>query len=390
MIDSTFFLFIIFLVAAIIVFVPLFVFFRFFRRKADINKALNMSLFLVTLPKKAAKKDEGEAPKNRKEIISVMEQFYASLANLRGAGLFSAPPHLVFEIATPHHGEEICFYLAVPRRYQELIEKQIHGFYPEARVEKTEDYNIFNPQGAVSGAYLKLARDYCLPFKTYQNLETDPLNEIVNTISKREEVGEGAAIQILMRPTQKKWKVLGLRIAKKMQKGKSYGVAKDEAVFFSIRKLIGLIESAGTDPAKKRERELKQQGPGPLQLTPLQQETIKALENKASKVGFETNIRIIVSALTQERANQLLGHLESAFAQFNAPNLNQLKSGRVSGRAIKKLIYNFSFRIFDSFGKSLLNTEELTSLFHFSTSSVEAPKVKFLKAKPASPPPTLP
>lgn len=382
--------FIFFLLLFLVVVIPTWVFFRFFRRKADINKALNMSLFLVTLPKKAAKKEEGEAPKNRKEIISVMEQFYASLANLKGLGLFSAPPHLVFEIATPHHGEEICFYLAVPRRYQEMAEKQIHGFFPEARVEKTEDYNIFNPQGAVSGAYLKLSRDYCLPFKTYQNLEADPLNEIVNALSKLEEVGEGAAIQILIRPTQKNWKVLGLRIAKKMQKGKSYGVAKDESVFFSIRKLIGLIENIGTDPAKKREKELKIQGPMPMQLTPLQQETIKALENKASKVGFEANIRIIVSAPTHERANQLLEHLESAFSQFNAPNLNQLKSGRVAGRALKKLIYNFSFRIFDSFSKSLLNTEELTSLFHFSTSSVEAPKVKFLKVKLASPPPNLP
>ena len=71
------------------------------RRRGEITRALNMSLFLITLPKKA-KPVEGEAAKSAKEIISVMEQFYASLSNLRekkGAFIYGQP-HLVFEIAT--------------------------------------------------------------------------------------------------------------------------------------------------------------------------------------------------------------------------------------------------------------------------------------------------
>jgi len=361
------------------------------RSQKQVTRALNMSLFLITLPKKV-KAPEGEAAKSAKEIISVMEQFYASLSNLRekkGTFLYGQP-HLVFEIATPQIGEEISFYLAVPRGYEDVLEKQIHGFYPQASVEKTEDYNIFNPTGQTAGAYLKLVKNYVLPFKTYQNLETDPLNEMTNTLSKLAEQGEGAAVQIVIRPAPAHWQSFGLRIAKEMQAGKSYQTAKTEATSFSFVKIIDSIFKTFSEGLKTKSKTEPESGAPQTTLTPLQQEIIKALETKAGKVGFETNIRCLVSAANRVRAEQLLSHLESAFVQFSAPNLNGLKSLRVSGRALKKLIYHFSFRLFNPQQKLLLNTEELTSLFHFPSIQLETPKVKALKAKPASPPANLP
>jgi hypothetical protein len=390
--DSSLFYLLIFLFAFFgVVLLPLWIVLRFFRAKKNVNRALNMGLFLITLPKKSlsqkATHEEGEAPKQRKEIISIMEQLYASLAHLKdksGALIYGNQP-LVLEIAVPQAGDEIAFYLAAPRRWAQVIEKQIHGFFPDAMVEHTRDYNIFNPSGAVSGAFLKLTRDMWLPFKTYQNLGADPLNEIVNAFSKLGLAGEGAAFQIVIQPTGKRWRRLGLRIARKMQTGKTYGIAKDESVFFSIRKIINLF----TDQKKKREQEIARHGPMPKQLTPLHQEIIKALEGKASKIGFGVNLRILASAGSKERADQILNQIESAFAQFNDQNLNQLRSSRAGGRALKKLIYNFSFRLFDSWQANVLNTEELTSLYHFSTATVLAPKVKYVKARLAPPPPNL-
>ena len=363
------------------------------RAKGKIARALNMSLFLITLPKKI-KREEGKAPKSEKDIISIMEQLYSSLSNIRETkGIFIyGQPHLTFEIATPYIGEEISFYMSIPSRYAEVIEKQIHGFYPEASIEKVEDYNIFNPDGKVSGAYLKLSKGYVLPFKTYQNLETDPLNEITNTLSKLDEKGEGAAIQILIRPISRQWSKLGLKIAQEMQKGKKYEFAKIKAEQGWLRRSLSLVIEViqGDSQNKNQSKDQSLETENKLAITPLQEETIKALEGKASKIGFETNIRLLVSAKDQNRADQLLNHLESAFVQFSSPNLNSLKSFKVKKRSLKKLIYYFSFRLFNSKQKTLLNTEELTSIFHFPTATIETPKVKFLKAEPAAPPAHLP
>ncbi|MBL7053420.1 MAG: type IV secretory system conjugative DNA transfer family protein [Candidatus Portnoybacteria bacterium] len=359
------------------------------RAKGEITRALNMSLFLITLPKKI-KREEGEAPKSEKDIISIMEQLYSSLSNIRETKdtFIYGQPYLIFEISTPYIGEEISFYMSIPFRYAEVIEKQIHGFYPEASIEKVEDYNIFNPDGQVSGSYLKLSKSYALPFKTYKNLETDPLNEITNTLSKLDEKGEGAAIQILIRPISRQWSKLGLDIAQEMQKGKKYEFAKMKAEKSWLGRNLSLaVEVIQGDPKNKNQTLEAENRPA---ITPLQEETIKALEGKASKIGFETNIRLLVSAKDQNRADQLLNHLESAFVQFSSPNLNSLKSFKVKKRSLKKLIYHFSFRLFNSQQKTLLNTEELTSIFHFPTATIETPKVKFLKAEPAAPPAHLP
>ena len=60
------------------------------------------------------------------------------------------------------------------------------------------------------------------------------------------------------------------------------------------------------------------------------------------------------------------------------------------GRSLKNLFYNFSFRTFDRRRRLILSTEELSSLFHFPTTEVETPKVRFIKAKQAVSPPNMP
>jgi len=376
------FLLISFLIILAIIIVGGLIFVRRVKNKGRITRALNMSLFLITLPKKI-KKGEGNTPKSDKEIISVMEQLYGSFSNIKETKdvFIYGQPHLVFEIATPEQGEEIAFYMALPNRYENIIEKQIHGFYPEASISKVEDYNIFNPQGAAAGAYLKLAKTYHLPFKTYQNLETDPLNEITNTLSKLKEQGEGAAIQIVFRPTLSNWQKHGQEIAREMQKGKSFSQAQSAVGGDAFSKIIKSLKKGSK--SSQKENQLEEKNPV---ITQGQEEIIKAIENKASHVGFNANVRLLVSADNKEQAEQLLTHLEGAFVQFSSPNLNQLKSVQVKGRALKKLIYNFSFRLFNKKQKILLDTEELTTLFHFPTASIETPKVKFLKAESAAPP----
>jgi len=348
-----------------------------------VSRALSMRLFLITLPQE--KKKEGEPQKTEKEIIGVMEQFFASLANLKEKGLWASftgeKPTVVFEIAIPSVGEEINFYIACPRKFAGVLEKTILGFYPKAQVELIEDYNIFNPEGAVCGSVLTLFRTPVLPLKTYLNLETDPLNEITNAMSKLAEIGEGAALQILIKPISQDWARKSLEIAKEMQKGESFESARARVSAW------GKI-SASLNPRQRPKP--GEPAPEPKPITPMMQEVIKAIESKAYKIGFEINIRILSSAPTEARTDEIQADLENAFAQFTAPNLNKFKIKRLTGRGLKKLIYNFSFRSFDSSQKIILNTEELAGIYHFPAIPLGTPKIKFLKAKQAPPPANLP
>jgi hypothetical protein len=352
--------------------------------KGQIAKSLNLSLFLISLPKET-KKEGPEAQKNEKEMISVMEQFYASLINLKEKGwknFLSGSSHLIFEIATAAGSDDIRFYVACPQRFAGILQKQIQSYYPTAEVEPSEDYNIFNPQGAVSAAYIKLSRDWIWPIKTYQNLEADPLSSLTNALSKIPE-GEGAAVQVLIKPI-KGWQKRALSKAKEIQEGKKKKGLTQEFLNTATEGIgIGAKKNPNT-PAQDFERQ---------QVTTADQEKAKLLEIKASKVGFKTNIRIITSAATKERAEQLLTHLETSFAQFSSVESNSFDTYETRFRPqqfLKKLVYNFSFRDFNLKRSFVLNTEELASVYHFPIATTETPKMKWLKAKTASPPVEIP
>jgi hypothetical protein len=91
------------------------------------------------------------------------------------------------------------FYVVVPQEYKALVEKQINGFYTDAIVEETKEENIFKGKKHYTGTYLYLKKPFFYPVKTYQKLESDPINNITNAFSKLDE-NESAAVQILLKP----------------------------------------------------------------------------------------------------------------------------------------------------------------------------------------------
>ncbi len=349
------------------------------RSRESIDRSLNMALLLVTLPKEV-KEDNKENEKNEKELISIMEQLYATLSKLDNSILYG-PSHISFEIAVEAASQDISFYIVAPRKFEAHIEKQVHSFYPSAQVERVEDYNIFMPDSAVSAKAITLSRDYIFPLRTYQTLEYDPLNNLTNTLSKLP-VGEGAAVQILLKPISGGWKHRAFSFARDIQKCGLIRATSDQNLLRKIFKFFYSMSSKKNPDGSIKQEEL-------VHITSLDEEAIKLVEGKASKVGFRVNIRIIAAAADLTRAQGIVAEIERAFSQFNSPNFNSFKAvrPRLSMNGFTKdLIYNFIFRNFDDSSAMILNTEELSSIFHFPTVVLETPKVKWLMAKNAPPP----
>lgn len=339
------------------------------RSRGSIERALNLSLFLITLPR-----DGILGQKTEKELISIMEQLFSSFSNLKAKGwnrFIYGDPYIALEMSVHHVGEEIHFYMAVPRSYAEIFEKQVHGLFPVAEVQPITDYNIFGSDGFAASAYLSLKENPILPLKTYQNLPAGPLGEVLTSLSKLQKEGEGASIQILIQPSKNDGlRSLANEVAKEMQSGFKFSSALLRA------------------KTSKKDQDKKEDKPGPI--TPFEGEAVRAIQSKASKSMFNTNIRLVVSAQSQERAEQILNDLNSAFVQYSAVDLNSLTTNKIKGRYLKKALFNFSFRIFDNSQSTILSTEEIASFFHFPLPTTFAPKLKSIKSKMAEPPVSLP
>ena len=61
----------------------------------------------------------------------------------------------------------------------------------DAAIERVKDYNIFHPGSFTAASYLKLREKDFLPLRTYQTLESDPINNITNVLGKFDEKKEG-------------------------------------------------------------------------------------------------------------------------------------------------------------------------------------------------------
>ena len=359
------------------------------REKGRILGSFDMTLFLILMPKYDAQTGDA-TQKQEKELISHMEQVYANFLYLRKPGLLEritrGYPRVAFEIASQTGGSDIEFYVAVPKYLATGLEKYIQGIYPRAIVEKIpEDYTIFDPNGVSAGAYLRLRSSAIFPIHTYQNLDKDPLATVTNTLSKIA-ANEGAAIQIVISPIpQGKWKSLGDRVLAKIREGKSIKIAVAEASRSTVAD-IGLEVTRGILSAAPKKEQQQKQFERPRE-PEVDERTIQAIQTKMQKQVFETNIRLVTSAPTQARAEEILSHLIGGFGQFALSALNSFDIVEVKKRNLKKLIYNYSFRNFNPTQKNILNLEELTSIYHFPTTYIETPYIKMAKSTTSAPPP---
>lgn len=343
------------------------------KRRGFLVQGMNLALFLVTLPQQIEKEKEFSI----EEYLKTAEQFYSSLKGIKERNfikrLLFGNPFLIFEIAVHRIGEEIYFYVACPRQLSQLIEKQILGFWPKAQVQPVLDYNIFNPEGQAVGSVANLSKTPIFPLKPLQEFITDPLSAITSVFTKLAREEEGAAIQILIRPSKRSLKKLAEKTMELIQKGQrgeeAFKTAQTRTgamgVFKEMEKVIL--------PETKKELEQKFSQTSQPEMTPILQSQISAISQKASLSLFDTNLRILSSAENQNRALEILDQLQSSFEQFNSPILNQIQFRKLKGRKLKKLFYYFSFRIFNEKEAILLSSGELASLFHFPSPTLLTP-----------------
>jgi len=305
---------------------------------------------------------------NEIEITAAEHMFSAiySLKNIKKTSFWSDPPAISFEIVAQH--EDISFYLAVPNRIAYFVEKQLHAAYPEAQIEWTEPYNVWQNDGVVTSARLKLSGEEYFPIKTGEDLPNDPLNAITSAMSKLDE-GEALVVQVLLRPAGNRWQGRGL----------------------SFISQVKYAKSQSGEEGKKAANRYKY----------VSDEFLEGIAEKVKKVGFDTCIRLVSVAETYETSWGNLSNLGNSFEQFTHPQFSHFTRQQPG---LKKLfMWNFMYRLFPLIGwtipiiekpllkkTSVLNSLELATICHFPNKNVTTPHLRWVTSRKAAPPSNLP
>jgi len=328
-------------------------------------KSLDMKLFEITLPDPSDNENE---KKSLKELLSAMEQFYAGMHSVgEGRENFNRN-HFTLEIALADNTDHFIFYTAVPSHKADLFEKQLLGVHPNAKImEAPDDYNIFAPGGEIAASYATLAHNDIFPIKLYDAIDHDPLNIILNVFTKLKKSGEGASIQFTICPEDDD-------IIKKFHI--ALGDVKEG---MSVKDALSLKRQISKELSSLT-KELFFGGSSKKDEKKVNEEAVTNITEKLKSTIMACNIRIVASAETSARAQNILNDLESSFNQFTEANRNGFNFVRPSGKDLTALVHDFSYRTFSESYSMPLNLKELATIFHFPHGIASSPQLKQARA----------
>lgn len=379
--------------------------------------ALKWTLLEIRLPQEVLK-----TPKAMEYVLSGMHGVWDELKWrdiwIKGEVLPSFSLELVgFE-------GEVHFYILTQTKFKEFTRENIYAQYPDAEIEEVEDYtnklppDIPNKNWDLWGTDLKLGKDNPFPIRRYMEFEEIEEEKRLDPIAQIAEVmnglgpGEHMWIQIMIQPAtgmDQLKKEAELSVTKLMKRE----VKKQEGIFEAGAKglqtemgsMMGTMLGLPQVPVEKKQPE--RMFPPEFMLSPGEREIVKAVEEKASKLAYETTIRFMYIARLDVFNKANIPALFGFFRHFNTFNLNSFvpNSKTLPKRSfvwfaktrthLRKMRLYMWYRMRTELpGKIsppfLLNVEELASVFHFPGQTVKAPVMPRVLTRKPPPPPGLP
>lgn len=314
-------------------------------------KALNLSLFEITLPVDSIDSDQRNLDSDA--LMRAMEQFYAGMQAVSIGESNKEKQYYTIEIAKPLGSEYVVLYVSLPRERASLLEKHLLAYYKDAKVkEVTDDYNIFVDGAESVGSYASLKEKEVLPILTYDELGHDPMSVILNVFSKLNASQEGAAIQLVITPIGEAKRQEFVKVLDDLKKGtklKDTGFSSFGQDFLKTGK-----DFFSTSSSTKEDEDKK-----------IDEFAVDGVNKKISSTLLNVSIRIVASSSSRGRSETILHDIESAFHQFSKSHGNSFIFTQVPIKRHNQLLHNFIFRIPSEKHPITFNLKELTSIFHF-------------------------
>src|SRR3989344_3959049 len=333
---------------------------------------------------------------------------------------------------------QVHFYIRTPTRVRGLIETQMYAQYPQSQVKEVEDYTLavdeINKKSAWNGwgCEFKLTKHQAYPIRTYvdygldkdpkEEFKVDPISPVIELFSSMQK-GEQMWMQIVVTPSKNEYHTHGTWF------GKHDWVEESKIKLLKLQLHYTNVKTIGEFDTRAR---IEIRTPEHLK------NTVKGMNEKTEKVGFETGVRVMYVAKKEAFNMSSRRNLRLAFRQYANPDSNEFmrinssQADRYSGifLASKKTIMLLANRMLKEyrersfFHESLrqkifsqhyfhwlipevftldaiikayvhtetfvLNTEEIATMWHFPGQILKVPTLERIESKEASPPPNLP
>jgi len=378
-------------------------------------KALDFQLLEIKIPKNVLK-----TPKAMEQIFAAAHAPYSygyrwTDIYWKGMEEFWMSFELVGRAGETH------FYLRVPRAFRNMMESAIYGQYPEAEITQVDDYIksmpkiLPNRDFDISGFEEVLRRENYRPIRTYLMFEdaveerrVDTIAPLMEAMSKLRD-DEQMWMQVIVKPTGEAFKDAGEKAIKKLmgmeeKEEKKGGIFPDFDLGISLGEALWApFEHPGEAKPKRddfKQREMR------FLVPPHEKELADLIQKKITKLAFEATVRFVYierqnTSVKPEHINSIHGFIR----QFNTNDVNQLKPDKATttaGYAVrglfkktrlhwrKRLIYERYCNTLPAQHESILNIEELATVYHFPITAISTSELEKVESRKGTPPAALP
>ncbi len=368
------------------------------------------------------------------ELILTNAMYHASQKGLWEVWV-QGSPHFWFSLEMAGIDGQVHFFIRSPSRIADLVETQVYAQYPQAKVHEVPDYTLAVPYDApnkdwyVWGCEFKLEKHDAIPIRTYKDYgldkpsdkeqqKIDPLTPTIEYLGSLPR-GQQLWIQYVIRPSKKVYH------SHTTHKHQGWVAEANEEIFRQAGPYTQeFFQSTADQEAKHGQTGVQ------IRVPDMVSARIKKIQEKMQKLGFDIGIRVVAVGdaryCSLEQFDTLRRSSRLLFRQFNNPDLNSLVRvngtqfdhlwGDPTGMVLWKLKhrmlnwyrlrifyhppfwYSFNYpRLFSLFflpsnkvNISVLNVEEIATLFHFPGQVSQAPSFRRIESRVAKPPSNLP
>jgi hypothetical protein len=360
-------------------------------------------------------------PQNIEKSPKIMESFYVGIAGilttfttfqiyLKGMLFENFSMELVSDEGKLH------MYIRAPRSYLSIIESNLYAHYPDVELIEVPDYVnevpriVPNRDWDLWGADIILANPNPLPIKTYQKFEETVTGKMIDPMSSFLEIfgriglNQKIWLQIIIVQEKQDWNKAMKEFIQVWVGRKKKSKSKAEEFFGDLGDVFSnVFRGIFQEPKFKESKEDKKEDPLEFRLTPVEKDTLKAMEENAGKVFFKVKMRFIsLGKVGYFSKPSTVSPFFGALNQFADANSNTLvpedstktyawyvfEKSRLRYRQ-RKIFQRYVER--DPTGpKFLFSSTELATIFHLPDMSVMTPNLNRVLAKKGGAPSNLP
>lgn len=385
---------IILLIAAIILFKEAK---RAFSVLYDIINARRMVYLRVMLPRgdtKSEREKEKELAKDMKEKIWRMSQVFRGMHKLGELSLADTIMEKLFDkprVSMMLHYEngQMVYVIGIYPEYQNIIEGAISAQYSESTIEIMQKPNsLWLKHSDV--LVMEPVKDPIYPIRTYKQLEDDPMNNIIDTISKISNE-DTFTIQITIKPVGARFNNKALKWSEWLYRNDTkYTDPKHRYHYLNPLNIIKIFEKK--DPTAQN----VEWGKDMVRMTKSKEEALNIMGEEAGKNAFKASLLLASSSNDPVRLKENMRNIASTFSVYKDEYNNELDHNQLFSDMFEWLleplwVVAFRFHLIGFFfKKNIFSENALSSLFHFPDGYFNrSPIIKWMDYKVLSAPDNL-